>query len=258
MDFLKNKLGKWQQHLLLSQNPLTAKSIPETTIYSVTNLLDFISRYDYVYVKHDTSGQGRAIFKVYQKEGTYCFDGYNIQGEPINKCVTAIEDFHKVLHPFEKFGRQGNYIIQEGIQSFTPNGMPVCIRVHVQLLKGKWVIGGINAGVGTLDNNGNGILNYHRGVVIITIDELLSLHWQMNETEKKEIVTCLKEVSISVSKGIAAQFPNREYGMDFGLNAEGKPILFEVNSTPGISGFAIADKSIWKRIVEIRKLQNGE
>lgn len=221
--------------------------------------MDFISRFDYVYVKHDTTGQGRGVFKVYKEDNaSYCFSGYSIPGEPINKCVTAIEDFHKVLHPFERFGRQGNCIIQEGIQSFTPNRRPMSIRVHVQLLKGTWVIGGMNANIESLATTDNGILNYHRGSEIITIDELLSLHWRIDEMKKKEIRDFLEKVSISAAKVIASQYPNREYGIDLGLNAEGKPILFEVNTTPGISEFAdLEDKSILKRIVEIRKLQNG-
>ncbi|WP_391119354.1 YheC/YheD family protein [Psychrobacillus sp. L3] len=252
--------GKWEQYLLLSTDPLTEKNLPQTIKYSLANLLDFINSFDYAYVKHERTGQGRAIFKVYKEEGdSYCFSGYSIQGKPITKCVTRIEDFHKILHPLERFGRQENYIIQEGIKSYTPTGLPMSIRVHVQLLKGKWVIGGMNANIGSQLTTDNGILNYHRGSSIITIDELMSLHCQMDEEKKKEILDCIEEVSISAAKIIASHYPNREYGIDLGLNAEHQPILYEVNTTPGISGFAgIGNKTIWKRIVEIRKLQNEE
>lgn len=35
-----------------------------------------------------------------------------MQGEEINKCVAAIEDFHQDLHPYEKHDRlSGIYII---------------------------------------------------------------------------------------------------------------------------------------------------
>lgn len=254
------QLGKWEQYLLLSMDSLTEKNLPLTIKYSLTNLVDFINSFEYVYVKHERTGQGRAIFKVYKEEGnSYCFNGYSIQGKPIAKCVTKIEDFHKVLHPLERFGRQENYIIQEGIKSYTPTGRPMSIRVHVQLLKEKWVIGGMNANIGTQLTTDNGILNYHRGSSIITIDELMSVHWQMDEEKKKEIIDSIEKVSISAAKMIASQYPNREYGIDLGLNEDKQPILYEVNTTPGISGFAgIANKTIWKRIVENRKLQNEE
>jgi hypothetical protein len=164
-----------------------------------------------------------------------------------------------VLHPFERFGRQENYIVQEGIQSFTPNGRPISVRVHVQLLKGEWVIGGMYTNIGSQLATDNGIMNYHRDSTIITIDELLSLHYQMDKKKKKEILGCIEKVSISAAKVIASKYPNREYGIDLGLNKEKKPILFEVNTTPGISGFAgLEDNSIWKNIVKNRKMQNGE
>ncbi|WP_411747637.1 YheC/YheD family protein [Psychrobacillus psychrotolerans] len=257
---MKLQLGKWKQHLLLSQNPLTAKSIPRTALYSMTDLKDFISRFDYAYVKHDTTGQGRAIYKVYkQEDGRYCYNGYSIQGEPISKCVKVLTDFHQTLHPFERMGRMGNYIIQEGIQSFTPQGLPVSVRVHIQLLKGKWLIGGMNANIGTEGNLENGILNSHRGSAIITVNELLSSHWQMGESERHQLIRRIETLATSAAKVIAKQVPSREYGIDLGLNAELKPIIFEVNNTPGIGGFAkLENKSIWRRIVEIRKLQNEE
>jgi hypothetical protein len=254
------QLGKWEQYLLLSKDPYTKKNIPQTKKYNLVNLLNLISSSEYAYVKHERTGQGRAIFKVYkEEEDSYCFNGYSIQGEPITKCVTKIEDFHKVLHPFERLGRQENYIVQEGIQSFTPNGRPFSIRVHVQILKGEWVIGGMYANIGSQLATENGILNYHRDSTIITIDELLSLHCQMDKKKKKEILDCIEKVSISAAKVIASQYPNREYGIDLGLNTENKPILFEVNTTPGISAFAgLENKAIWKRIVKNRKLQSGE
>ncbi|MBS4205995.1 YheC/YheD family protein [Lederbergia citrea] len=254
---MSNPLGKWKQKLLLQQNPLTAKSIPQTSIYSLANLLDFINRYEYIFVKHDTSGQGRGIFKVYKRNELYCFNGFSIQGDQINKCVPAIKDFHKVLHPFEKFGKLGNYIIQEGVKSLALNGLPISIRVHVQNLKGKWVIGGMYGKIGTAATIENGIVNAHRGAQVVSIDDLLSVHLKMGESDKKDAIDSLKKISITAAKVIATHFPCREYGIDFGLEPKGKPVLLEVNSTPGISGFAhIENKVIWKRIVKNRKIQN--
>jgi hypothetical protein len=256
--YLGKRLGKWEQSILLQQSPLTATSIPETNLYSQENLVDLLNRYDNVYVKHDTSGQGRGVFRVHaRKDGYYCLNGYSIQGKPIDKCVATIEDFHQVLHPFEKFGRLGTYIIQEGVQSFTRNGQPISIRVHVQILRGKWVVGGMNGKIGLSATNG--ITNFHQGGQVTTIEELISLHSEMDDTKKKEIITELENVATKVAEVIASHFPCREYGIDFGLNLKGKPVIFEVNTTPGINGFAtIENMEAWKRIVEIRKLQNED
>lgn len=252
---MKNGLGKWEQLLLLKQNPLTTNCIPESTLYSLENLIYLLNKYEHVYVKHNSTGQGRAIYKVYKrKDGNYCFNGFTMQGEEIKKCVTAIEDFHQVLHPYEKLGRlSGNYIIQEGVKSLTPNGHSLSIRVHVQNLKGKWIIGGI---YGRIANEDHGIVNSNRGSQIVPIDELLSVYMMMNTTTKDQTIASLKKDSVLASEVIASHFPCREYGIDFGINLQGKPILFEVNTTPSISSFAKIDKEIWKKIIEVRKMQN--
>lgn len=256
---MSEPLGKWKQNVLLMENSLTTNSIPETSIYSMESLIDFISRYDFVYVKHDTSGQGRGVYKVYKnQDGQFCFKGYTLQGQPINKCVARIEDFHQFLHPLERFGRlSGNYIIQEGIKSITHNGKPICIRVHIQNLKGKWVIGGINGKIGMEETKDHGIINSGRSSQVISIDELLSLHYKIDDSEKQRVIDRLNKISTTVAQVIASHLPCREYGIDFGLKQNRQPVLFEVNTTPGINGFGkMENKSMWKRIVEIRKLQS--
>ena len=206
-------------------------------------------------MKHTSAGQGRAIYKVSKrKDGYYCFNGFTIQGEEINKCVATIEGFHQVLHPYEKHGRlSGIYIIQEGVKSQTPNGHSIIVRVHVQNLKGKWIIGGI---YGKIATENHGIVNSHRGSQVIPIDELLSVYMMMDNTKKDKTINSLKKASILASEVIASHYPCREYGIDFGIDLKGKPILFEVNTTPGIGNFAKIDREIWKKIVEIRKMQN--
>lgn len=255
---LKHKLGKWEQHLLLQHDPIIKNSLPESKIYNFENLSDMLIRHDYVYVKSDILGQGRGMFKVEKNQnGDYCFNGFTLHGIRKNMCVSSIEDFHPILHPYAKFGRlSGSYIIQEGIKSITPNGQPFCFRVHVQNLKGKWVIGGIYAKIADTDTAENGIVNSHRGAQVLSVDDLLVVHMKMNLSIKNDVIQSLNKLSVSVAEIIAVHYPNREYGLDFGLNHHGKPILFEVNTTPGIGGFAkVENKSLWRRIVEIRKRQ---
>ncbi|CAH2715961.1 Endospore coat-associated protein YheD [Neobacillus rhizosphaerae] len=258
---MSDAVGKWEQYLLLQQDPLISSSIPETKMYSIKNFRELINRYDHVYVKHNTTGQGRAIFKILKRQdGLYCYNGFTFQGNHINKCVSSITEFHQFLHPFLKFGRKsGPYVIQEGIESVTQNGQPFMIRVHVQLLEDEWLVGGMYGKIGLAEAECNGIVNSHRGAKVISINELLTLHLQLNQGNQFETIETINRLAISAAKGISSQFPRREYGMDFGLNKNGTPILFEVNTTPSIRSFAeIDNKAVWKNIVEIRKQQNKD
>lgn len=256
MENMKRTLGKWEQSLLLQQHPFVATHIPKTTLYSEKNLDDLLNRYASVYVKHDTTGQGRAILKISISNGGYYVNGFSIQGTPIQKSVSGVDEIQQLLHPFLKFGREsGPYIIQEDIQSYTQNGQPFSIRVHIQKLRNNWVIGGLYGSTGTGLATENGIVNLHRGAKAMTVSEVLSQTKVKNN--RKATVKKIEEIAIAAAKAIYSVMPNREYGMDFGVNQVGTPVLIEVNTTPGIGGFAqIEDKVIWRRIVEIRKMQS--
>lgn len=254
---LKDKLGKWKQHLLLQEDPITVNILPESKPYNAENLSEMLNRYEYVYIKHDSLGQGRGMFKVQRNNnGDYCINGFTLHGIKKNICLASMEDFHPILHPYAKFGRlSGQYIIQEGIKSITPTGKPFSFRVHVQYFKEQWVISGMFAKISS-ESAEHGIANTHRGSKVISMEELLLEHMKMDDSTKNEVIQALNKASISVAEVIANQYPNREYGLDFGLNHQGKPIFFEVNTTPGIGGFAkVENMKMWRRIVDIRKKQ---
>ncbi|MBY0121558.1 YheC/YheD family protein [Bacillus sp. S/N-304-OC-R1] len=255
---MSDAVGKWEQAVLFQNNPLTAKNIPKTKIYSVKNLKKLLDRYDYVYVKHDTTGQGRSIYKISKrKDNTFCFNGFTIQGKPVGRCVSTIEEFHQFLNPFLKFGRlSGPYVIQQAINSTTKNAQPFVIRVHVQNLKGKWIVGGMYSKIGLEEAVENGIVNSHQGAKVISINDLLSLHLHMKKSKKDKVINNISKLATSAAEVMAQKYPCREYGLDIGLYKHGKPVIFEVNTTPSIRSFAeVENKAVWKRIMEIRKQQ---
>ncbi|HHY72431.1 MAG TPA: hypothetical protein GX497_04240 [Bacillus bacterium] len=251
---MKNRLGKWKQYTLLREHPLLSKYIPETKLYTIENLSDLLKRYKYVYLKNDRGGRGKGIFKVSKSnDGLYCFNGYPLNGKKIRKCVVNIEDFHPVLHPIERFG---GYIVQEGIQSLTRDGgHPLAIRVHVQTLKGKWFIGGMYGMIAMVNTEKNGVINRMRGAQVMTIDELLTVHLKMDETEKNQMISCIEETSILAAEVVASAVPRIEYGIDFGISQGGNPIIFEINTSPAVGLFSkIENGGMGKRIKAIRKM----
>ena len=253
MYVLKNQLRKWKQYVLLGQHPIISKYIPETKLYTIENLSNLLERYEYVYLKNDRGGRGKGIYKVFKSnDGLYCFNGYTLNGKKIEKNVVTIEDFHPVLHPIDRFG---GYIVQEGIKSLTPDGYPLSIRVHVQTLKGKWLIGGMYGKIATRETMENGIINSNSGAQVMTIDELLSVHLKMDETEKNKLVNRIKKFSILATEVVTSEVPRIEYGIDFGISQSGDPIIFEINTSPGVGNFSkIENGKMRKRINAIRKM----
>ncbi|ETI66262.1 YheC/YheD family protein [Neobacillus vireti] len=247
------RLGKLEQFKLLNTSRLNPKYIPTTTEYSLKNLRLFLTQFDVIYIKHATSGQGRGVFKITKGQNQFhSLNGYSMQGKPINQKLT-IEQIHKLLHPFESFGRLNPYIIQEGIQSVTKTGQPFSIRVHVQFVSGEWKVGGILANFNSERLDNNGIVNRRRGSKILPIQRLLKHYLRLNPKEERELLEKINDVSIEASEIIANKYPGREFGIDVGVDTNLNPIIFEVNKNAGIAGFYLIDPKLWQEIVQNRK-----
>ncbi|MBS4174663.1 YheC/YheD family protein [Bacillus sp. FJAT-49736] len=246
-------VGKLEQYKLLNSGQMKLGSIPTTVEYSMANLHLFLTKFEELYIKHDTSGQGRGIFKV--TKGPYqlhTINGYSMQGQQINQKLT-VKQIHELLQPFEKFGRSHPYIIQEGIKSVTDSGHPFSIRVHTQLVNSKWEVSGILANISSKQLDNNGIVNRCRGSQILPIEKLMKHYLKLNPKKERELLEKIKDVSICASETIASKYPAREYGIDVGVDNNLNPIIFELNSTPGIAGFHLVDPKIWRHIVDNRK-----
>ena len=70
----------------------------------------------------------------------------------------------------------------------------------------------------------------------MTVSEVLAL--TTIKPHQKETVKKIEKVAIAAAKVIYSTLPCREYGIDFGVNQEGTPIILEVNTTPSIRSFA--------------------
>jgi len=247
---MKDAIGKLEQYRLLQGNPLVHEHLPDTVEYTKENLIDFANRYPVVFIKHDTSGQGRGVYRLTKEsDHLYSLSGYSLQGKEVDQ-VMEIDEIHKVLQPFERFGRTQPYIVQEGINSVSARGQHVNIRVHVQHVNGEPIVGGI---YGSIAYDENGITNICRGAYAMPMRVLFFIFLKLEKDEQQDLLNKLFEVSIAASKIIADHYPCRECGVDLGLDENLKPFIFEINTTPGMEDFARVDRQMWKQIVENRK-----
>jgi len=248
---LKERLGKWKQFTMFSGHPLLSKYIPETKKYTIENLIEMLDRHEHIYLKNDRGGQGKGIFKVTKsKEGLYRFNGYTMKGEKVKMDVAKIKDFEPVLHPITRFG---GYIVQEGVNSTTLDGFPLAIRVHVQILKDKWLIGGMYGKVAKDETTENGIIKTSHSPQLMMVETLLSDHLKMKKTEIDYMIKSIQEISVKAAEISAESVPEIEYGVDFGIKDFKELILFEINTSPGVSNFSkIDNKEMRERIKAIR------
>ncbi|OES45288.1 YheC/YheD family protein [Domibacillus iocasae] len=247
---MKNALGKLDQYRLLQNHPLVHEHLPDTAEYTKENLVYFANRYPVVFIKHDTSGQGRGVYKLSKEsDHLYSLSGYSLQGKEVDQ-VMDIDEIHKTLQPFERLGRTQPYIVQEGINSVSVQGQHINIRVHVQHVNGKPAVGGI---YGSIAYEENGITNICRGAFAMPMRLLFFIFLKVKKDEQQDILNKLMEVSVAASEVIANHYPCRECGVDLGLDQNLKPFIFEINTTPGMEDFARIDRQMWEQIVANRK-----
>lgn len=234
---------------LLKVNPVTKASIPVTALYSNTKLLSFLKQYRVVYVKPDAGGQGLGVVRVSRKNGAY------VVQTPGRRLVARSEG--ALLRTLSKTLFYKTYVIQRAIRSVTPDGRPFDIRVHVQRLNGKWLVGGMVGRVGRL---GEIVTNRHRGAVPMTIDTLLRHHLHLNQHRVQQVKQRLAKVCIEAAKEMNKGYPYRpELGIDIGLDSKLKPWIYEANITPGIHVFRdLKNQTAYRRIVHYRNLRKGK
>ncbi|WP_176560271.1 YheC/YheD family protein [Brevibacillus dissolubilis] len=247
------KVGKREQAELFLQNHATSRFFPETIPYSLENLKSFLERHELVFAKMDTTGQGRGIIRITrQPSGGYAYVGYTVVGDRLEGQVKHVEELHPILHPFASLGRTYDYILQQGVRSITPGGQYVLVRSHVQFIDGAWIVGGMFGNIGQQDD---GVVNRNRGADIVLVEDLLMNYMKFDEMKARQVMQEMEHRSIITAQVMAGPYPCREYGIDIGLDANGQPWIFEVNTTPGIRAFATMDFSVWQRIVDNRKYQ---
>ncbi|WP_188647113.1 YheC/YheD family protein [Marinithermofilum abyssi] len=245
MRTLRYVRSKWTQANLLTRHSPTAAHVPATLPFSAANMKRLLSRYSTLYVKPDAGGQGIGVIRVDRRKGR----GYLVRTAGKRMVSKDSKALFRVLRKSTKHRR---YVIQQGIPSVTLKGNPFAIRVHIQRVQGKWVIGGV---AGTVAPPRKIVTNRHRGGTPMEMNVLLKRHLGYNKNQRSNMKQQLEKLSREAARAMAKGYPRiREYGIDFGLNSNGKLWIYEVNITPGIAIFAsLPNKGQYYRILRLRK-----
>lgn len=246
-----DSIGKREQYEQLAACSSITPHLPYTLTYSSKALYEMLNSYNTIYVKHNTSGQGRGVYKLAKMEANqYALHGYGIGGQPI-QVVGDMDTITRALQPLQSIGHYYDYIVQEAIPSIGADGTPLIIRHHMQKLGEKWVVGG-SLGVIAPSSSKDGVVNRSRKGTVITTDILLSEILQMPRnklTAKKEELDALATLAVSC---IGKEIADQELGVDFGITADGLIYIFEVNRQPEVKGFYQLDKNLYRKIMNHR------
>lgn len=215
--------------------------LPQTNSLNIKSLIDFLGNYGEVFLKPSSSSKGiGVVYVTFISKNMYkIHKGYN--QEIFHGNVANLYHYLK-----ENLLIKKHYIIQEKIDLAQIDHSPFDIRVMVQRKKNdlEWVITGKIAKLAA-----KGFVISNTAVELIPIAEVTD-KLSVNKLEQE-----IDHLSLLLVKHLHSYYPNTHtFGLDIGIDNEGKVWIIEANTNPDIAMFdKVEDKSMVEKIIEYRR-----
>lgn len=274
--------SKWTKTAILQRSRHVSQYIPVTRKYSPQTLERMTELFPANYIKPDRGTYGNGVMRVKttrtmlappltedtstdakNDEGT---DGATVMetdikgSEPALSAMIELTTYHlqhgteeRIFHSLTELENALNnriqkrdYIIQQGIDLMTHEGLPFDLRVLTQKnLQNSWETTGI---LGRVAAPGKIITNIHGGGRLATFEELVLP--QLKKDGYKNLKDELYRLGIHTAVQLQSSYPRlKEIGIDIALDDYGRPWILEVNTLPGIYGFGLLpDKEAYRKI----------
>lgn len=277
-----SKLAKWA---LLNAVPDLADCQPDTRPYAPDTLHDFLLLYQTVFVKPDDSFGGKDVIRVHLERTIR----ENRPPEPSPVDVSDTDDFEPdadagdmdleetafplpaaphaaiiALHNadshrfpntsafdnwFQTVRGRRTFLIQEGIDLLPYRDSLVDIRTIAQRnQKGRWEITGMFAKQAP---SGHAVTNVKAGGVAFHVNDYFRGIGYDDERQFR-IRRDLETLSLRIVRQFARRYSNKLYGLDIGLERNGKLRLIEINTRPSVLILKDIDRHMFQRSAKLR------
>jgi len=238
-----SKLNNWT---LLQKDKRVASSLPETLPFSMQNLQAMLKRYPILYLKPDNSCQGKGAMRIDKLPG-----GRYVLRSRDTKEQYTFRYLIPLYIEIQKTRMNRPYLIQQGIVSQTPSGEMVDIRVHLVRTKHGWRTAGMAARIASITNV---VTNRSSGGQPIHLDELFLSHLSYTPREFQQKVEELNRLAHRAVRLISARYPAfSEFGVDIGMDPNGKLWIYEVNIRPSLRMFKQLNDPVYRHLIRFRK-----
>jgi hypothetical protein len=224
--------NKWNVTQLLMADEQVSRWIPRTVAYSAGNLRNMLSQYPCVYIKPGNGTGGRSIMKVTRRDKGFGLIGRDSKREKkslhVQTEASLISWFHKWVK--EQRIRKGTFMIQQGLNlELLPNRI-TDVRLLIQKDgEGKWGITGLGVRIGALHSAAS---NLHADGKAALFAEFMRERFGAEKTEEI-FQECCKLAHAAVETLDKRYERMMEYGLDIGVDVDGRVWLIEVNPKPG-------------------------
>ncbi|MGD8190820.1 YheC/YheD family protein [Brevibacillus ginsengisoli] len=224
--------NKWNATQLFLQDETVRKWLPDTYAYQAETLRKMVTKHPIVYVKPGNGTGGRSILKVAKNE-----QGYTLLGRSRNLVKTsnrfqttgALIAYVNQWVKREQI-RNGNFMIQQGVNLELMPHRVVDTRLLIQKnSEGKWDITGMGVRIGGSNSSTS---NLHGGGKAANFEQFMTERFGKEQT--RLIQAECHELAYNVVHSIEKKFGRMmEFGLDIGIDVNGRVWLIEVNPKPG-------------------------
>ncbi len=242
MSISESKLTKY--HVLRASSAI-AGALPHTRPFSKRALYDYLHRYRKVIAK-PASGSGGAGVILISSRGK---SSYRVQRGANRRNVSGKSSAYRYLRSKIKT----RYLVQKGISLARVNGRPFDVRVMVQRHPGShWVVTGMLAKVA---GRGYIITNVKRsGGRVLPLRTAIARS-SIRSASTDAILTRLRRIALLAARRLATYYTKQlVFGLDMGIDVNGKVWIIEANLRPDISLFLkLSDKEMYNTIVSYKR-----
>ncbi|MCL6457816.1 MAG: YheC/YheD family protein [Gorillibacterium sp.] len=242
--------NKWNITRMFLQEDRLKQWMPETVEYSREQLRTMLKRHRLLYVKPGNGTGGSSIVRVQSAD-----DGYTVLGRSrkLSKRRVKIKTLSGLANWLDHWTvderiRGGNFMIQQGLDLELVPERVTDTRLLIQKNEsGEWKVTGMGMRVGAPHSSTS---NLHGGGKAVSFQEIADKQFgaEKAETIRQEC----EQLAFQVVQVIEERFgPMMEFGIDIGIDVEGRVWLIEVNPKPGRDIFkGMGNPSLYSKSVE--------
>jgi hypothetical protein len=243
---MRVSVGKWTKHKLMVEDEKLAAFLPDTQYLDRTSLSIMLDKYKQIMVKPCFGLQGRGIIQI----SSLADESFELHIERRKSFVNTKESIYDYLKENHFPRKRPRYIVQQRIPLATINNNPFDVRVIVQRKKDslEWVVTGKLAKVAA---NNFVVTNVAKSV--LSVEDAIKKS-KIHNDKVKEIVADLEDVSLLIAKKLAKSYTQkRVYGIDLGIDLDGKVWIIEANVRPAVSMFKLLNDGSYETIKSYKR-----
>ncbi|TCZ80928.1 YheC/YheD family protein [Paenibacillus albiflavus] len=248
--------NKWNATRLFMETESLRKWMPETVEYSRDHLRQMLSKHPILYIKPGNGTGGRSIIKLTTLNKS---KGFSViaRTRRLAKMSAHYANEQLLTQALNRWVNQekirnGIFMIQKGLDlELIPNHVSDMRLLIQKDSKGVWTITGYGIRIGPKNSSTS---NLHGGGRAAEFEKMISKRFGQEKME--EIREECFELAYQVVRTIERHFGSMmEFGLDIGIDTDGRVWLIEVNPKPGRDIFKGIDRMDLYRTACRRPLQ---